>query len=118
MKTNKFFYTLLALVITSVSVKAQSTSAQPSDSLQTIQLKVKGITCSGDLKMISENAGKADGIKKCDAVGKMSATSTFEIVFNPSKISNVDIVKIIEDTPSCDHPKEKPYKVKNSDNKP
>lgn len=111
MKTN-ILYILIILCAFSTSAIAQSNTSQQSDSLQTIQLKVKGITCSGDLLMITDHVEKKDGIKKCDAIGKMSATSTFEIIFNRNKISRADIVKSIEDTPSCDHPKEKPYRVK------
>jgi len=112
MKTNKFFYTLIGLFVAAISLQAQSASTQKTDTLQTIKLQVKGITCSGDLLMISDNVEKVDGVQKCDNVGKMSATSTFEIAFDPGKTSKAQIVKIIEDTPSCDRPREKPYKVK------
>ena len=111
MKANKLFCLFTIVLISSLAAKAQST-IQKADTVQTIQLKVKGITCSGDLLMISDHVEKKAGVSKCDAVGKMSTTSTFEVTFNPDKISKTELIKSIEETPSCDHPKEKPYRVK------
>ncbi len=89
------------------------TNAEPSSASVTldISLKVKGITCSNDLKTISDNVAKIKGVTGCTP-GKKGATSTFIVTYNPALVSEKDIVEVIEDTPGCKNPKDRPYKVK------
>lgn len=116
-----FFYTLtIALAIiftTSLSASAQTTKEQPTTAAQTqkwqtIKLKVSGITCSGDIKDIEKVVSKMNGVASCKKVGKTASTSAFEVSFDPTVVSEKDIRKAVEDTPSCDNPNEKTYKVK------
>lgn len=79
---------------------------------QTIKVKVSGITCAGDSKDIQKSVEKVNGIIECKPVGKASATSVFEITFNPSIITEKEIRKAVEDTPGCENPDDRPYKVK------
>ena len=118
---SKFLYTLtLALVFTlaaSLSACAQNTKDQPNtvvqaQKLQTVKLKVGGITCSGDCKDIQKVVSKMNGVSSCKQIGKPSATSVFEIIFDPVVVSEKEIRSKVEDTPGCDNPDEKPYKVK------
>ena len=116
---SKFFYTLtlvLAFTFTaSLSACGQNTKDQPntvSQKLQTIKLKVGGITCSGDCKDIQKVVSKMNGVTSCKQIGKPSATSVFEVIFDPTLISEKEIRSKVEDTPGCDNPDEKPYKVK------
>ena len=118
---SKFFYTLtLALAFTiaaSTSAYAQTTKSDvgavaQTHNVETIKLKVGGITCSGDIKDIQGKVSKMNGVTSCKQVGKLSPTSVFEVSFNPEVVSEKEIRKVVEDTPGCDNPNEKPYKVK------
>lgn len=88
----------------------QSKASNPNDT--TVTVKVSGITCSGDLKMIADNVEKMNGVNSCKQVGKMSTSTSFEVKFDATKISYAEVVKAIEGTASCDHPDQRPYKVK------
>ncbi|MCA6445900.1 MAG: heavy-metal-associated domain-containing protein, partial [Chitinophagaceae bacterium] len=89
-------------------IKAKTSN--PNDT--TVTVKVSGITCSGDLKMIADNIEKMKGVSSCKQVGKMSTSTSFEIKYDTEKISYAEVVKAIEGTASCDHPDQRPYKVK------
>ncbi|MCO5950858.1 heavy-metal-associated domain-containing protein [Mucilaginibacter flavidus] len=78
----------------------------------TITIKVSGITCSGDLKMITNSVQKLPGVASCKQIGKMSPNSSFAIQFDPSKVTFPALVKTVEATPSCDYPDQHPYKAK------
>lgn len=115
----RFIYSILFFILFTAAPflnqayaqKKENHAAQP-DSLRTVKLKVSGITCQGDILMIETAVEDNVGISECKQVGKVSGTSSFQVVFSPSRISEAEIVKAIENTPSCDHPKEKPYRVK------
>lgn len=118
---SKFLYTLtLALAFTftaSLSACAQNPKEENKtvaqiQKLQTIKLKVGGITCTGDCKDIQKVVSKMNGVASCKQIGKPSATSVFEISFDPSIVTEKEIRSKVEDTPGCDNPNEKPYKVK------
>ncbi len=91
---------------------AQSTPAAPSsDSLKTASVKVKGITCSMDLKTIAGNVEKLSGVVSCKA-GKQGPTTTFDIRYNPALTNEKQIFTAIENTGGCSDPDARPYKVK------
>jgi copper chaperone CopZ len=106
---------LLMLAITFIMANAQNISAQNiiqnSDTSQTIVIKVKGLTCAGDLKTIASNVEKVTGVNSCKT-GKMGATSSFEVKYNPKKANIKDIHSAIENTGGCENPNDRPYKVK------
>lgn len=117
----RFFYTLtvtLALTLAASTssfaqtAKDQPTPAAQTQKLQTIKIKVSGITCSGDCKDIEKAVGKANGVTSSKLVSKPSATSAFEITFDPTVVSEKEIRKIVEATPGCENPNDRPYKVK------
>jgi copper chaperone CopZ len=83
----------------------------PTDTIATALVKVKGITCATDLGMISNNVKKLKGINDCKP-GKQGTTTTFEVSYNPLYISLKEIYQAIEGTGSCEHPDERPYKIK------
>lgn len=96
----------------SINTKIYAQNNAPTqDSSKTITVKVKGVTCSGDLKTIAGNVEKLSGVNHCKT-GKMGATSTFEVKFNPSRVSEKEIYAAIENTGGCENPNDKPYKVK------
>jgi len=82
-----------------------------SDSLLTTQVKVKGITCATDLKMIATNVQKLPGIVSF-VPGKQGTTTIFELQYNRYQVSEKEIHAAIENTGSCELPDERPYKVK------
>jgi len=77
----------------------------------TITIKVKGVTCSNDLKTLSVNVMELKGVSACKP-GKMGPTSVFKITYNPALVSTKEIFKVIENTGGCSDPDERPYKVK------
>lgn len=99
-----FFFVVLGVFFLSNGAKAQ-------DKDTSIVLKVKGITCATDYKMIQTNIEKLSGIQNFE-VGKQGATSTFVVIFDPELVSQKKICAAIEGTGSCENPDERPYKVK------
>lgn len=81
------------------------------DTTKTVTLKVKGLHCADDIKTISDNVTKLKGVSGCTA-GNPGATTSFTVKFAPARINENDIRTAIENTPGCDNPNEKPYKVK------
>jgi copper chaperone CopZ len=101
-----------ALLFFSVSTGAFSQAEKPAtDSLTTISVKVKGVTCNNDLNTLSENVKALNGVRDC-APGKKGPVSEFKITFNQSLVSKKDIYEAIENTEGCTDPKDRPYKVK------
>ncbi len=96
---------------TNIAFSQTTTTNQTTDSLKTATIKVKGITCSMDLKMISANVEKLNGVSSCKS-GKQGTTTTFEVKYNPSLVTEKEIFTAVESTGSCENPNEKPYKVK------
>jgi len=107
--TLTFIFAASASAQTSIE---QTTTATQAQTVKTIKLKVAGITCSGDCKDIQKVVSDMNGVKACKQVGKPSATSVFEVSFNPAVISEKEIRSAVEATPGCEDPKDRPYKVK------
>ena len=111
MKSFKLFiFTFLAMIATSAFAIAQG-ATQKTDNSKIISVKVKGITCSMDLKTIAANLEKLQGVSSCKST-KGGATSVFDVAFNPLLISEKEIYKVIENTGGCENPNDRPYKVK------
>lgn len=114
MKHLNLFVVAIALVLVSTTAtfaQTETVKIEVADTAKTIQTKVKGITCSTDLKMISANVEKLEGVSTCKAV-KNGPTTTFEIVYDPALIEEKDIYAAIQNTGSCENPNERPYTVK------
>ncbi len=105
------FFAIIILTATANSSFSQATTSNQTDSLKTATVKVKGITCSMDLKMISANVEKVKGVSSCKA-GKQGTTTTFEVKYNPVLVTEKEIFVAIENTGSCENPDERPYKIK------
>ncbi len=103
----------ITLVLASNTTFAQAATEQEqvSETTKSIKAKVKGITCSTDLKMISANVEKLKGVNSCKDV-KAGPTTTFEIAYNPALVTEEEIYAAIQNTGSCENPDERPYKVK------
>lgn len=109
---SSFLLAFFIMAFSAVNASAQTTSTEiTQDNLEVITVKVKGVGCMGDLKDISTSVKKLDGVSRCKE-GKMGATSTFVVTYDPEKITQKAIHEAIEDTPGCSNPESRPYKVK------
>jgi len=95
-------------IVLGSSAAAQETAVKDT----TITVQVAGVTCGGDLPVICKYVEKEAGILEIKSVGKVAAVSKFEVRYDPAKISFEQVVAKIEDSPSCDAPKKKPFRVK------
>jgi copper chaperone CopZ len=103
---------IIALTANANLLMAQSIATQVQTQVtKTIDVKVKGITCSKDLKTIGDNVEKLAGVSSCKAI-KKGATTTFEVIMNPSMVTDKAIYTAIENTGGCKNPNDRPYKVK------
>lgn len=111
--SNIFVLTFIFILASTTASFAQSTKeeVQIEDATKTITTKVKGITCSDDLKTISANVEKLKGVSTCKA-GKTGPTTTFEIAYNPALVTEKEIHAVIQDTEGCENPDDRPYKVR------
>lgn len=110
----KIFNLLMMVCFLHISIPTKNyaqNNNQNSDSTKIITVKVKGVTCSGDLKTIAGNVEKLAGVTYCKT-GKMGANSSFEVSYNPTKVNLKDIRSAIESTSGCENPNDRPYKVK------
>ena len=94
-----------------IAFSQNANTPQQTATTTTSTIKVKGITCSKDLTMISDNIEKLKGVNSCK-VAKKGATSKFKVQFNPALVTEKEIHAAIEGTGSCENPNERPYKVK------
>lgn len=86
-------------------------SDQQENTSKITSIKVKGITCSVDVKMITANIEELNGINACQ-VAKQGPTTTFKVEYNTSMITEKEIYAAIEGTGGCEDPDARPYKVK------
>ena len=114
MKLSYIFSLAITFTLASTTVSFAQSSAEKTEiaaSFKTLNTKVKGITCSSDLKTISANVEKLEGVNACIA-GKTGPTTKFEIAYDPALVSEQDIVTAIQNTAGCEDPNDRPYKVK------
>lgn len=102
---------LLISLFFSSTTHAQATPSSKADTLKLTTIKVKGITCATDVKTIAGNIEKLSGVQRCKA-DKPGATTSFELMYNPARVSEKDIIAAIENTGGCENPNDRPYKVK------
>lgn len=105
-----FAYLLFLLTAYTLPAYSQLQQEQSTDSLQVSFLKVKGITCSSDLKRISANVEMIKGVTSCKAI-KQGPKSVFEVRFHPQIANESMITAAIQSTPDCENPEKRPYQV-------
>jgi len=94
------------------TITAQTVNTtDPTTTIQTSSIKVKGVGCSADVKSISTNVQALKGVSNCE-IGKKGAVSTFVVTFDTAVVSEKDIYTAIESTGGCKNPNDRPYKVK------
>ena len=107
-----FFFAFIAMTAFSTVAFSQTANpSQPSDNTKTVTIKVQGVGCSTDLKMICTNVEKLEGISSFTTI-KKGATTTFEAKYNPALLTEEQIHAAIENTSGCTNPDDRPYKVK------
>ncbi len=113
MKTIKLFIASIVFILIAQSATAQTTTipAQEANAIKISAVKVKGVTCKNDLLSISASVEKLKGVSTCKA-DKAGPTTTFQIKFDPALVSEKEIFAAIMDTPGCEDPKDRPYKIK------
>jgi len=104
-------FALIGLSTTAFSQSTENESIPATDSLKTTIVKVKGITCAMDLKTISGNVEKMQGVSSL-VTKRQGATSVFELTYLPTAVSENEIFETIENTPGCEDPNDRPYKIK------
>ncbi len=104
-------FALIGLSTTAFSQSTENESIPTTDSLKTTIVKVKGITCAMDLKTISGNVEKMQGVSSF-VTKRQGATSVFELTYLPTAVSENEIFETIENTPGCEDPNDRPYKIK------
>jgi len=103
-------FIIAVLVFTAIGNRSFANVLNPlTDS--TITIKVKGVTCSNDLKTLSDNVKELKGVSNC-VPGKAGPTSVFKVTYNPALVGIKEIYKAFEDTGGCSDPNDRPYKVK------
>lgn len=106
-----FSLVLFLLTMTSIEGQAQTINSPNADTVKVTTYKVKGITCASDVKTIANNIEKLFGVFNCKA-DKPGATTSFELKFNPARVTEKEIIAAIENTGGCQNPNDRPYKVK------
>lgn len=102
---------LIFLLLTSAASFAQS-EAPFTLRADSVDLKVKGITCSMDLRQISDKVEAVAGVSRCEVL-KEGAVSLFRVTYDSDVASEDAIYRAVENTGGCENPEERPYKVKN-----
>ncbi|WP_066224493.1 hypothetical protein [Formosa haliotis] len=114
MKLSHIFALAITMMLASTTAtfaQSNATQAQTTANIKNITTKVKGITCANDLKTIAANVEKLEGVTTCTA-GKTGPTTAFDIAYNPELVTEEDIFSAIQNTPGCENPDDRPYKVK------
>ena len=107
-----FLFAVIALTASANVAYSQTTTAtQTTDNIKTITVKVKGVGCATDMKMICTNVEKLEGVSSFKSL-KQGATTTFEAKFNPDLVTEKAIYSAIENTGECTNPDARPYQVK------
>ncbi len=101
----------LTISFCSNTCMAQMAETSKADTLKAATIKVKGITCATDVKTIAGNIEKLPGVQRCKA-DKPGAMTSFELLYNPAKVSEKEIIAAVENTGGCENPSDRPYKVK------
>ena len=96
---------------TNIAYSQTSSTDQTTENLKTLSVKVKGVGCSTDCKTICTNVEKLKGVSSSTTV-KKGATTTFEVKYDATLVSEEQINAAIENTGGCANPADRPYKVK------
>lgn len=105
-----FLLTVSCCIFFTAEASAQNAVATKS-SATTITVKVTGVGCSTDVRTIGTSVEKLAGVSSCEAA-KRGAVTRFVVSYNPDVVCEDDIYQVIQDTPGCKNPNDRPYRVK------
>lgn len=88
------------------------TSAQTIDSIKVLVISVSNLHCNNDMPTIKRQLLNRDGIDEVSFTEIKGERSEFRVSYHSSVTTPKDIEAAIEDTPGCDDPASRPYKVK------
>ncbi|NQW42280.1 MAG: hypothetical protein HQ463_02460 [Bacteroidetes bacterium] len=103
---NKILAILLFMLIAKSS-NACSYKAKPKIKLDTAIFTATAMGCTTDSKMVETALYRKGGVKNVKI-----KDDSIKIVFNSSKISKDELIKVIENTGTCEDPNAKVHKVK------
>ncbi|MEM0994329.1 MAG: hypothetical protein AAGI49_14915 [Bacteroidota bacterium] len=109
-----FSVSLFAFFLTTYLVNMQKTSnetAEEQTTMETITVKVKGVGCMTDVKTISNNVKKIQGVANCEIIEK-DAITTFAVQMDTAIVTKEAVYTAIENTAGCKNPNDRPYSVK------
>jgi hypothetical protein len=104
----KKFVAALAAVLFSTLLHAQV----PEDSTRVAEVRVSGITCSGDLPIIQKKLVNAEGVDEVNWSPLENGEAVARITYHPAFIQEKQLLQLVEGAPSCDAPGEFPYRAK------
>ena len=92
--------------------RSSKATAQIIDTIKVATISVKGISCAMDLPIIKKKLINQEGVDEVTFSDVKNTQVLFTVSYHPSLITELQIKTAIEAAPSCDRPKETPYKVK------
>lgn len=107
-----------ALMLAAITLIITACFGKNSDKTKTVTAAISTVTdstvvftvtemgCKTDSKMVETALYRKAGIKKVKIEG-----STVTVTYNPSKITQSEIISVIENTGTCEDPKAKVHKV-------
>lgn len=104
------FLTISCCLFFTAEANAQTATVAKNNET-TISVKVTGVGCSTDIRTIDASVEKLAGVNSCEA-SKRGAVTRFEVSYNPDVVCEDDIYQVIQDTPGCKNPNDRPYRVK------
>ena len=105
------FLFVFALSTNVVNAQTAETSSTSINSTETFEVRVKGVGCMTDVKMIRTNITNMAGVTACEAQ-KTGAVTVFAVTYDPALLTKDEIHAVVEDTPGCKNPADRPYRVK------
>jgi len=103
--------TITAVLVLFTATYSLSSAGVSGEELKTIEVKVKGITCTKGPATIKKSIESIEGVESCDLKGKAKARSVFVVTFNPKKVDEKAIYNAFECTGTCSDPDARPYTV-------
>jgi len=112
--SNPYSNTMKFLILALVAVFSCTLShAQvPVDSVRVAELRVSGITCTGDLPIIQKNLVNAEGVDEVNWSPLEKGEAVARVSYHPALIEEKELLRLVESAPSCDAPGEFPYRAK------
>src|SRR5688572_26420158 len=93
-----FFTIAFSSFATAQDAKDETIATTTSQSSNLIKLKVSGLTCGGDIKDIEKQVKELKGVISCVPARRPSATTLFEVKYDPAVVSEKEIRNAVEGT--------------------